>query len=94
VEAAMSARVSTPRRGRPKKVAPTEVVPVTIEPRDPKDPFVPVDKSVFENHVVCLDCGFHAKMLKRHLMTEHAMTHEQYRAKWSLPTTSPVVAPA
>ena len=32
-------------------------------------------------------------MLKRHLMTEHNMTVDQYRAKWSLPSNYPMVAP-
>jgi predicted transcriptional regulator len=33
------------------------------------------------------------KMLKRHLMTDHKMTPEQYRAKWELPPSYPMVAP-
>ncbi len=32
-------------------------------------------------------------MLKRHLMTEHNMTVDQYRAKWGLPSNYPMVAP-
>ena len=33
------------------------------------------------------------KMLKRHLMTAYGMTPDDYRAKWGLPATYPVVAP-
>ena len=32
-------------------------------------------------------------MLKRHLMTDHQMTPQQYRDKWSLPREYPMVAP-
>ena len=32
-------------------------------------------------------------MLKRHLMSAHGLTPEQYRAKWGLPTHYPMVAP-
>ena len=34
------------------------------------------------------------KSLKRHLMTYHGMTPEEYREKWSLPADYPMVAPA
>ena len=33
-------------------------------------------------------------MLKRHLSTEHGMTPEDYKARWSLPKDYPLVAPA
>jgi predicted transcriptional regulator len=32
-------------------------------------------------------------MLKRHLMASYQMTPDQYRAKWGLPSTYPMVAP-
>ena len=32
-------------------------------------------------------------MLKRHLMTEHDMTPDEYRAKWGLAADYPMVAP-
>ena len=32
-------------------------------------------------------------MLKRHLNTDHQLTPEQYRQKWSLPQSYPIVAP-
>jgi predicted transcriptional regulator len=60
---------------------------------EPHQPAVPVTKSVFPDHIVCLECGKQMTMLKRHLMTEHNMTIDQYRAKWSLPSTYPMVAP-
>jgi predicted transcriptional regulator len=57
------------------------------------EPFVPIKKSVFGDHIVCLDCGKHFSMLKRHLMTDHQVTPNQYRQKWGLPSSYPVVSP-
>jgi predicted transcriptional regulator len=56
-------------------------------------PAVPVKKSVTPDAVVCLECGKPQKMLKRHLSTAHGVTVEDYRAKWSLPSNYPMVAP-
>jgi predicted transcriptional regulator len=57
------------------------------------EPAVDVKKSVFPDHLICLECGASLKMLKRHLATDHDMTPEEYRAKWGLPPTYPMVAP-
>jgi predicted transcriptional regulator len=32
-------------------------------------------------------------MLKRHLTTDHQLTPQEYRQKWGLPPTYPIVAP-
>jgi predicted transcriptional regulator len=45
------------------------------------------------NHIVCLGDGKKLKMLKRHLMTEHGMTPEEYRERWGLKRDYPMVAP-
>jgi predicted transcriptional regulator len=63
------------------------------EPPPAAEPKVPVKKSVFADHIVCLDCGHSFKMLRRHVLTDHAMTVDQYRDKWGLPRDYPVVAP-
>jgi predicted transcriptional regulator len=39
----------------------------------------------------CLDCGMQLKMLKRHLLTVHSMTPEDYRKKHNLPGNAPMV---
>ena len=39
----------------------------------------------------CLDCGMQLKMLKRHLLTVHGMTPEDYRQKHNLPGNVPMV---
>jgi predicted transcriptional regulator len=49
-------------------------------------------RTVFSDHLVCMDCGLSMKMLKRHLITVHAVTPEEYREKWSLPPDYPMVA--
>ncbi len=49
-------------------------------------PAVAITKSVFPDYIVCLEDGKQMTMLKRHLMTEHSMTVDQYRAKWGLPS--------
>lgn len=63
----------------------------TASPPKP-EPAVPVKKSVMSNHIVCLDCGKHFSMLKRHLMTDHGLTIDQYRERWELPLSYPMVA--
>ena len=57
------------------------------------EPVVSVKKSILANHIVCLDCGKHFSMLRRHLMTHHKMTPQQYRQRWELPPSYPLVAP-
>lgn len=59
----------------------------------PLVPAVPVKKSITPDYIICLEDGRQFKSLKRHLRTAYDMTPEQYRAKWNLPTTYPMVAP-
>jgi predicted transcriptional regulator len=56
------------------------------------EPAVPVRQSVKADEIVCLDCGKRFSMLKRHLMTDHKLTPEQYRQRWGLPMSYPIVA--
>ena len=56
------------------------------------EPAVAIKKSVFADHIVCLKCGKSLKMLKRHLTTDHKFTPAEYRSRWNLPTTYPIVA--
>jgi predicted transcriptional regulator len=57
------------------------------------EPAVPVKKSIFPDHIICLEDGKKLKMLKRHLKTAYDMTPEQYRERWGLPANYPMVAP-
>lgn len=56
-------------------------------------PAVPVKKSVYPDHIVCLEDGKKLKMLKRHLKTAYNMTPSEYRERWGLPPDYPMVAP-
>jgi predicted transcriptional regulator len=60
---------------------------------DAAKPAVPATKSVFASYIICMECGKKMTMLKRHLMTEHSLSIDQYRSKFSLPATYPMVAP-
>ena len=65
---------------------------VPVEPRR-GEPAIAIKKSVSAGHIVCLECGRHFSMLKRHLNSDHQLTPEQYRQRWSLPQSYPIVAP-
>ena len=56
-------------------------------------PAVDVKKSLFPDHLVCIECARKLKTLKRHLAEVHELTPERYRTKWKLPDTYPMVAP-
>ena len=62
------------------------------KPETPK-PVVPINKSVTPDYIICLEDGKRLKMLKRHLKTAYNMSPEQYRERWGLPATYPMVAP-
>jgi predicted transcriptional regulator len=52
----------------------------------------PAGQTVFDDHLVCLECDLRVKMLKRHLQAVHHTTPAQYRAKWGLSGDYPMVA--
>ena len=56
-------------------------------------PAVPIRRSVTDDHIVCLEDGKKLKTLKRHLMSDHGLTPEAYRARWGLKPDYPMVAP-
>lgn len=60
---------------------------------EPKEPAVPVRKSISPDYLICLEDGRKFKSLKRHLRTKYDMSPEEYRAKWNLPKDYPMVAP-
>ena len=57
-----------------------------------RTPAVSVRASVKPDVLTCLDCGAKMKMLKRHVMTDHGLTPAQYRERWNLPASYPMVA--
>jgi predicted transcriptional regulator len=62
-----------------------------VEPIKPT-PAVAVKKSVFADHILCLDCGKSFKALKGHIRSDHRLTPEEYRTKWGLPSSYPMIA--
>ena len=65
--------------------------PAPAEP-EAKTPAVSVRASVKPDYLVCMECGRKQKTLKRHLMTAHNMTPNQYRADYGLPDSYPMTA--
>lgn len=57
-------------------------------------PAVAIRKSITPEHLICLEDGRRFKSLKRHLRMKFNLSPDQYRAKWSLPTDYPMVAPS
>lgn len=50
--------------------------------------------SVKPDYIICMECGKKQKTLKRHLMTAHGMTPDQYRKDYGLPASYPMTAPS
>ena len=57
------------------------------------DPVVPINQSITDDFIICLEDGKKLKMLKRHLKSSYNMTPEQYRERWGLSADYPMVAP-
>jgi predicted transcriptional regulator len=64
------------------------------EPEEVRTPAVPVRRSVHRDYVICLDCGYRGKTLRRHLSTRHGLNGDEYRQRWGLKTDHPLTAPA
>lgn len=57
------------------------------------EPAVPIDQSLSDDVLICLEDGLPFQSLKRHLRVKYNMTPEAYRKKWGLPIDYPMVAP-
>jgi predicted transcriptional regulator len=66
----------------------------TLPIMEPRQPAVSIRQSVRPEYVVCLECGFRSRMLRRHLRVQHGLTVDEYRARWNLRFDHPVTAPA
>jgi predicted transcriptional regulator len=64
------------------------------KPAEPQMPAVSIKKSITDDYLICLEDGRRFKSLKRHLRTKYNLSPEDYRAKWGLAKTYPMVAPA
>ena len=65
-----------------------------VQPAEVLTPAVPVKQSVRHDHVVCLDCGYRGKTLRRHLRVRHGLNGDEYRRRWGLRSDHPLTAPA
>jgi len=47
-------------------------------------PAVSVRQSVRPEFVICLDCGYRGRMLRRHINRHHGLTRDEYLKRWGL----------
>ncbi|CDX10989.1 Transcriptional regulatory protein (modular protein) [Mesorhizobium sp. ORS 3324] len=60
---------------------------------EPLKPAVPIRKSVTPDFIISLESGKKFKTLKRHLRARYGLSPDEYRARWSLSSDYPMVAP-
>ena len=65
-----------------------------LEPDKVLTPAVSVRRSVHRDYVICLDCGYRGKTLRRHISTQHGLSRDEYRQRWGLRSNHPRTAPA
>jgi predicted transcriptional regulator len=63
-------------------------------PEELRTPAVSVQRSVQQDYVVCLDCGYRGKTLRRHINRQHGLSRDEYRKRWGLRNDHPLTAPA
>src|SRR6266481_7285356 len=59
-----------------------------------RSPAVSVRRSVSQDYVVCMDCGYKGKTLRRHISTRHELNRDEYLKRWGLHADHPLTAPA
>jgi len=55
-------------------------------------PAVPIRGSAGADAITCLECGFKAKIIRRHLRQVHNLTGDEYKVRWGLKPDYPLVA--
>ena len=58
-----------------------------------RDPAVPIEESVRDDHIVCLEDGTKLSCLTRYLKRRYGLSPDQYRERWGLPSDYPMTAP-
>src|SRR4051812_42966678 len=53
-------------------------------------PAVSIRRSVHREYVVCVECGWRGKMLRRHLSSGHGLSPTEYRHRWGLSAEHPL----
>jgi len=67
-------------------------VDVSAQPAEKLVPAVPIENSVTDDVIYCLEDGQPYKSLKRHIRAKYNLSPEDYREKWNLPPDYPMVA--
>ena len=75
-------------------IADLSAVNVLAPEKPAPTPAVNPKKSVHEDFIICLEDGKKFKSLKRHIGVHYGMTPDEYREKWGLDPSYPMVAPA
>jgi predicted transcriptional regulator len=65
-----------------------------VQPAEVLTPAVSIRQSVRHDYVVCLDCSYRGKTLRRHLGVRHGLNGDEYRRRWGLRSDHPLTAPA
>ena len=68
--------------------------PHSFTSKTSKSPAVPIEESVQDEYIVCLEDGRKLQILKRHLGTVYKMSLEEYKDRWNLPLDYPTVSPS
>jgi predicted transcriptional regulator len=61
--------------------------------KPPGEPAVPINQSITDDYLFCLEDGKRFKTLRRHLERCYGLTPEQYRQRWGLPSDYPMTSP-
>jgi len=64
------------------------------QPEELLTPAVSIRDSVRRDYVVCPDCGYRAKTLRRHIGSQHSLSRDEYLKRWGLRRDHPLTAPA
>src|SRR5712672_3694004 len=64
----------------------------SVMPEEVLVPAVSVRRSVHQDYVVCLDCGYRGKTLRRHISTRHGLSRDEYLKRWGLRSDHPLTA--
>jgi len=64
-----------------------------VQPQEVLTPAVSVRRSVHHDHVICLDCGYRGKTLRRHIASRHGLNRDDYLKRWGLKRDHPLTAP-
>src|SRR5260370_20610308 len=64
------------------------------QPEEVRTPAVSVRRSVSQDYVGCMDCGYWGKTLRRHINTRHGLSRDEYLKRWGLRSHHPLTGPA